>query len=93
VAELGPGDTLVLYTDGVVEPADGADADFGVERLEAAVRAAGGHSASAALRSVIDATRAFSGREGYDDDFTLVVLKRLAPVESVRSAERPAERL
>jgi len=93
VAELAPGDTLVLYTDGVVEPANGADADFGVERLEAAVRAAGGQPASAALRCVIDATRAFSGREGYDDDFTLVVLNRLAPVESVQSAERTAERL
>jgi len=91
IAELAPGDTLVLYTDGVVEPADSDEADFGVERLEAAVRAAGERFASAALQSVIDATRAFSGREGYDDDFTLVVLKRLAPVESVR--EQPAERL
>jgi len=91
-AELGPGDTLVLYTDGVVEPANSVDDDFGVERLEAAVRAALGQSASEALRSVIDATRAFSGRDGYDDDFTLVVLNRLAPVEAVRSAARSAER-
>ena len=91
-AELGPGDTLVLSTDGVVEPANSVDDDFGVERLEAAVRAALGQSASEALRSVIDATRAFSGRDGYDDDFTLVVLNRLAPVEAVRSAARSAER-
>lgn len=76
-AELEPGGTLVLYTDGVVEPANPADAEFGVERLEAAVRAAGGLPASEALRTVIEATRAFSGRDGYDDDFTLVVLRRL----------------
>jgi sigma-B regulation protein RsbU (phosphoserine phosphatase) len=76
--QLAPGDTLVLYTDGVVEPANGADAEFGVERLEAAVRAAAGRPASEALRSVIDATHAFSGRDGYEDDFTLVVLQRLA---------------
>jgi sigma-B regulation protein RsbU (phosphoserine phosphatase) len=85
-AELRPGDTLVLYTDGVVEPANEADADFGVDRLEAAVRAAGGRPASEALRSVIEATRAFSGRAGYDDDFTLVVLNRLAPVAAARGA-------
>ena len=91
-AELGPGDTLVLYTDGVVEPANGADADFGVERLEAAVRAAAGRPASEALRSVIDATRAFSGRDGYDDDFTLVVLNRLAPTEAMAGAARSPER-
>jgi sigma-B regulation protein RsbU (phosphoserine phosphatase) len=85
-AELRPGDTLVLYTDGVVEPANEADADFGVDRLEAAVRAARGRPASEALRSVIEATRAFSGRAGYDDDFTLVVLNRLAPVAAARGA-------
>ena len=77
--QLAPGDTLVLYTDGVVEPANDTDAEFGVERLAAAVRAAEGRPASEALRHVVDATRAFSGRDGYEDDFTLVVLQRLAP--------------
>ena len=66
------------YTDGVVEPANDTDAEFGVERLAAAVRAAEGRPASEALRHVVDATRAFSGRDGYEDDFTLVVLQRLA---------------
>jgi sigma-B regulation protein RsbU (phosphoserine phosphatase) len=78
---LDPGDSLVMYTDGVVEPADGSDVEFGLERLEAAVRSAGGRPASEALRSVIDATRAFSGREAYDDDFTLVVVNRLDSVQ------------
>jgi sigma-B regulation protein RsbU (phosphoserine phosphatase) len=90
-AELRPGDSLVLYTDGVVEPANGTDVEFGVERLEAAVRAAQGRPASEALRSVIDATRAFSGRDAYDDDFTLVVLHRLAR-GAAAFAPQPAER-
>jgi sigma-B regulation protein RsbU (phosphoserine phosphatase) len=89
---LAPGDTLVLYTDGVVEPANGANAEFGTTRLEATVREGAGRPASEAARAVVDATRAFSGRDGYDDDFTLVVLNRLAPVEAVRSAARSAER-
>jgi serine phosphatase RsbU (regulator of sigma subunit) len=75
---LEPGDTLVLYTDGVVEPVGANDAEFGVERLEEAVREAAGRPAAHALRAVIDATRAFSGRDQYDDDFTLVVVKRNA---------------
>jgi sigma-B regulation protein RsbU (phosphoserine phosphatase) len=75
-AVLDPGDCLFLYTDGVVEPADAKDAEFGVERLEGAVRGAMGRPAADALRAVIDATRAFSGREPYDDDFTLVVVRR-----------------
>jgi serine phosphatase RsbU (regulator of sigma subunit) len=75
---LDPGDSLVLFTDGVVEPADDRDAEFGVERLAAAIREAAGRPAADALRSVIDATRAFSGRDEYDDDFTLVVVNRRA---------------
>jgi len=75
---LEPGDSLVLYTDGVVEPADAHEAEFGEERLEAAIRAASDRPASEALRSVIEATRAFSGHDRYDDDFTLVVVKRSA---------------
>jgi len=75
---LEPGDSLVLYTDGVVEPTDEHDTEFGTDRLEAAVRSVASRPASEALRAVIDATRAFSGRERYDDDFTLVVVRREA---------------
>ena len=74
--QLEPGDSLVLYTDGVVEPTDDHDAEFGTDRLEAAVRAVGDRPATEALRAVIEATQAFSGRDRYDDDFTLVVVKR-----------------
>jgi len=75
-AALGPGDRLVLYTDGVVEPTDEDDREFGTERLEAAVREAAGRPAAEALRCVIEATRAFGRRDDYDDDFTLVVFQR-----------------
>jgi phosphoserine phosphatase RsbU/P len=73
---LDPGDSLVLYTDGVVEPTDDGDDEFGTGRLEAAVRAVADRPADEALGAVIEATRAFSGRDRYDDDFTLVVVKR-----------------
>jgi sigma-B regulation protein RsbU (phosphoserine phosphatase) len=73
---LEPGDALVLYTDGVVEPADAREEEFGVARLEQAVRATLGCPAAEALQAVVQSTHAFSGRGHYEDDFTLVVVKR-----------------
>ena len=74
--QLAPGDRLVLYTDGVVEVADGADAEFGLARLEAGIRAVPAGFPEQAIECVVDAARRFCGRETFDDDFTLVVLDR-----------------
>jgi serine phosphatase RsbU (regulator of sigma subunit) len=73
---LAPGDTLVLYTDGVVEAADADDRQFGVERLEQVVRASAGIPTRAAVEAVVGAAREFSGRAAFDDDFTLVLVRR-----------------
>lgn len=74
---LGPGDALVLYTDGVVEPEDETEAEFGTGRLEATLRESRALPAGRMVDSVVEATRLFSGRQRYEDDFTLVVVKRL----------------
>jgi sigma-B regulation protein RsbU (phosphoserine phosphatase) len=75
---LRPGDVLCLFTDGVVEPMDATDEEFGPERLEAVLRTTASLSARDSVEAVLEATRRFSGREAYDDDFTLVVLKRVS---------------
>jgi len=72
------GDTLVLYTDGVMEVMDPAGEQFGAERLEGVLRAHQHASARQMVQAVVDATRSFTGRPGYDDDFTIVILKREA---------------
>ena len=73
---LGPGDVLVLYTDGVVELADSHGTEFGKGRLEQVLRRCARLPAQAMVHSVVEATRTFSGRNEYDDDFTLVIVKR-----------------
>jgi sigma-B regulation protein RsbU (phosphoserine phosphatase) len=74
---LAPGDTLAVYTDGVVEVLDANDHQFGTERLARVLREASPGTARDMVSAVADATRAFAGRPGYDDDFTLVVVRRL----------------
>jgi sigma-B regulation protein RsbU (phosphoserine phosphatase) len=78
-AQLQPGDRLVLYTDGVVEITDPSDAEFGVSRLEARMRSVPAGAPERAIESVVGAARQFSGREPFDDDFTLVVVDRSDP--------------
>jgi sigma-B regulation protein RsbU (phosphoserine phosphatase) len=76
---LDPGDLMAFYTDGVVELSDAEDVEFGVDRLEGVLRDSIRLPAAEMIRSVVDATRVFAGRDRYDDDFTLVLIKRESP--------------
>jgi len=64
---LAPGDTLLLYTDGVTESFDNAGEEFGEGRLLDALRRHRDQSARALLRSIVDDVRRFSPREQHDD--------------------------
>ncbi|MEM1042302.1 MAG: SpoIIE family protein phosphatase [Bacteroidota bacterium] len=77
-SELQPGDTLVLFTDGVTEAWSAADDDdeYGEDRLLARIQAHAAESAQAVLGAVRDDVRRFTGGGTLDDDLTLVVLKR-----------------
>jgi sigma-B regulation protein RsbU (phosphoserine phosphatase) len=85
---LDPGDVLALYTDGVVELAADSWLEFGVERLQATLLGWTHRPAREMIDAVIDATRAYTGRQGYDDDFTLVIVKR-EDGDTRRSSETP----
>lgn len=76
VVDLLPGDSLVLYTDGVIEAANEDSREFGVKRLQQTLIVAQELSAFKTVRAVLDATRAFSGTDSFADDFTIVVVKR-----------------
>ncbi len=74
--ELARGDTLILYTDGVVEIGPENGEEFGLERLKTVVQGARELPASGIIRELVRATREFSGSEHYRDDFTLVIVRR-----------------
>jgi serine phosphatase RsbU (regulator of sigma subunit) len=71
---LFPGDTLVLYTDGVTESFDDADEEFGEQRLIEALRRRRELSSQGLLESIVEEVRRFSPREQHDD-ITLIVAK------------------
>jgi serine phosphatase RsbU (regulator of sigma subunit)/uncharacterized glyoxalase superfamily protein PhnB len=72
---LRPGDTLLLYTDGVTECLDASGDEFGPERLSEVARRGVGRPAQAVLDDIVDALRAF-GLPEQGDDMTLIVAKR-----------------
>ena len=81
-ATLAPGETLIGYSDGVVECRNGSGEDFEPERLAEAARNAGGNSASAILFSVLGATQDFAATQPRADDVALLVVHRRARAES-----------
>ena len=70
---LEAGDTLVLYTDGVVDARDAAGGRFGEARLRAAVEGAAGGSAEAVAEAVDQAVAAFEPERTRDDRAILVL--------------------
>ena len=73
---LAPGDTIVLYTDGVTEAMDQDKAEFGMERLQAVFAAGAPPSAKAATEAVFSAVREFVGGAPQSDDITCLTLRR-----------------
>jgi PAS domain S-box-containing protein len=73
--DLQPGDVLLLFTDGVTEAADG-EHRFGLDRLYAALEAAGpGAGAQELVDAVRDALVAFADG-GLQDDAVVLALER-----------------
>ncbi len=73
---LAPGDTLVLYTDGVTEAMDAVNEEFGMERLQAVFTGGAPQSAEAANEAVFAAVREFVSGAPQSDDITCLTLRR-----------------
>jgi phosphoserine phosphatase RsbU/P len=70
------GDTLVMYTDGVTEAMSIVDEEFGMQRLQAVIRANASLPSAKLSNAIIEAVSAFAGERGRFDDETLVIVKR-----------------
>ena len=75
-ATLGPGEILVLYTDGITESRNSSGEEFGVQRLAGLVQEEGDKDAPAILEAVFHELAEFAGCAEPFDDRTLVIVKR-----------------
>jgi serine phosphatase RsbU (regulator of sigma subunit) len=71
---LRGGDSLLGYSDGIVECRNPAGLEFGVERLLTAAQMNGGATASATLFSVLGAVEDFAGCHPREDDMAVMVV-------------------
>ena len=70
-----PGDTLVLFSDGIVEAENATEEIFGDDRLRALVEAHGHERPADLKQRIIDAVETFAQGVPYMDDVTLVVAR------------------
>src|SRR5271170_287580 len=73
---LEPGDTLVAYSDGILECCNPAGEEFGTERLIEALRQAERQSAHAMLMVLLAAVQDFACGSALVDDVSLTVIQR-----------------
>jgi len=69
-----PGDSLLLFSDGISEAVDSFNQEYGEERLEALWKQHGAGAAAALLDMVYDDVIRFRGAAPQNDDMTMVVV-------------------
>jgi sigma-B regulation protein RsbU (phosphoserine phosphatase) len=74
---IEPGQTLVLYTDGVTEATGIKDVEYGRDRLEEAVRANRHLSAKDLITAIQQDVLAWTDGRGASDDMTFFIVKAL----------------
>lgn len=72
---LEPGDSLVLYTDGVTEALDENGEEYGEERLARQVNGAAELEPIALINKTLESVKSFAGTAPQADDITLVGLR------------------
>jgi serine phosphatase RsbU (regulator of sigma subunit) len=76
VYEFDCGDTVVLFTDGVIEALNGQHELYGTDRLISTVAGCESGAASALVRTIGDSVTAFAGIQEQSDDVTVVCFQR-----------------
>ena len=76
-AKIHPGEVLLMLTDGILERRDKAGEFFGEDRVRAIVRELQARPASVILDRLFDAAFAWGEARPWEDDATIVVVKRV----------------
>ncbi len=76
---LEPGDTVVMFTDGVTEAFDDADEEFGEDRLIASITMHREKAPRELAGAVLEEITRFGGRDRNDDITMVVARRRIAP--------------
>ena len=74
---FGPGDTLVLHSDGIYEARNSADESYGLERLARVLAGNSSTSAEGLREAILEDLGAFRGPVDQNDDVTIVVCRRI----------------
>lgn len=82
--ELGPGEVLLLYSDGITECMNKTGDMFGESRLQEVLTQSLSGDAHAIRGAIFSAIDTFRENEPYSDDMTLIVLKRSQAVQEDR---------
>lgn len=72
--ELAPGDTLALYTDGILDALNKAGEEYGEDRLAASLKRYRKLGAKQMIDTIVDDVREFGAEEQFDD-ITLIIGK------------------
>ncbi len=75
--KLEPGDTIVVYSDGITETMNEQEEEFGEERFEKLLTGNSTVSAEELLRKIISETERFAGNQPQSDDKTLLIIRRV----------------
>jgi phosphoserine phosphatase RsbU/P len=76
--QLEPGDSLLLYTDGLTESNDPSEAEYGIERLRRMVSAKHSLAPQALTAACLDDAHSFRAGQPKGDDLTVMVIQRAA---------------
>jgi sigma-B regulation protein RsbU (phosphoserine phosphatase) len=73
---MEPGDSFLIYSDGIIDAANGDGREFGLDALRELFRTRPAGSAADTLKHVLDTVSTHSGDAPQTDDITVVVVQR-----------------
>lgn len=76
---FGPGDVLVLHSDGIYEARNSEDESYGLDRLARVIAGDTSNSAEGLREAILEDLGAFRGPVDQNDDVTIVVCRMASP--------------